>query len=176
MSRDVPIQEPRASLPDAAEARGLDADWRYVSDGVMGGVSEGRMTRERVAGREAVRLTGRVSTANDGGFIQIATDLAGGAPFDASGWDGVALDLAGNGEVYELRLRSAELARPWQSYRLPFRAGPGWGTLVAPFAAFAPHRTDAPFDPARLTRLGVLAIGREFAADVAVRDLRLWRQ
>jgi hypothetical protein len=105
----------------------------------------------------------------------MSADLARGGMLDASDWAGVALEVAGNGEHYELRLRTADLSRPWQSYRLAFRADPGWATLRASFDAFAPHRTDAPFDPSRLTRLGILAIGRPFEADIAARDLRLWR-
>jgi hypothetical protein len=160
----------------AKETRPLDANWGYVADTVMGGVSRGQVVRQEVDGRMAARLTGTVSTENNGGFIQVATDLGRGGTLDASGWDGLALDVVGNGEEYDLRLRTADLSRPWQSYRAAFRAPGTWGTLRVAFADLRPHRTDRPLDAARITRLGVLAVGREFAADVAVRDLRLWRQ
>jgi hypothetical protein len=177
--RDVLIMGAASSLPGQvradAEEMSVGGDWRYVADTVMGGVSRGRMTRERVMGRMAARLTGTVSTENDGGFIQITTDLAGGGAFDASAWTGVALDVTGNAETYELRLRTSDLDRPWQSYRMAFRPSEGWGTLRVPFAGFEANRTRAPFDAQRLTRIGVLAIGREFEADIAVDALRLWR-
>lgn len=152
----------------------LDPDWEFVSDGVMGGVSQGRLIRAEVAGRKAMRLTGDVSLENNGGFVQMAFDLrSGGGAFDASRWHTIALDVHGNGEVYDLRLRTDQLTRPWQSFRCDFRAEEGWQTLTFPFAGFHAHRTEARFDPARLRRVGVLGIGREFHADVAISGVRL---
>ena len=163
--------------PDASpiEERALPGEWRYVADAVMGGVSRGGLTEAVVAGRPALRLAGTVSTENDGGFIQASLGLAGDAPFDASAWLGIALDVIGNDERYELRLRTDGLDRPWQSFRFAFRAARGWTTLRVAFADFEPHRTDRPFDAARLARLGVLAVGRAFEAEVAFAAPRLWR-
>ena len=154
----------------------LATDWVFVADTVMGGVSRGQVSRESLAGRQAARLTGTVSLENDGGFVQVATSLGSqDAPLDARGWTGIEVDVLGNGETYELRLRTDELTRPWQSYRRPFVAPPEWVTVRAPFAELEAHRTDRSFDAARLRRLGVVAIGREFEADVAVGDVRLYR-
>ncbi|WGH77371.1 CIA30 family protein [Jannaschia ovalis] len=152
----------------------LDLDWEFVADTVMGGVSQGRVTRETVDGRDAARLTGQVSLDNDGGFIQMAADLDPyGRPVDLSAYSGLTFDAFGNGESYELRLRTADLTRPWQSYRMSFTAPPRWTRVTAPFAELDAHRTDAPFDPARVRRLGILAVGRAFAADVAITGLAL---
>ena len=154
----------------------LDPQWEYVSDGVMGGVSRGGLTRSEVAGRQAMRLTGDVSLDNNGGFVQMAFDLVpGGGVFDASGWDAVEIDVHGNDQVYDLRLRTDQLSRPWQSFRTDFVARPEWQTLTFPFATFEAHRTDARFDPARLRRIGLLGIGRVFHADVSVGAVRLVR-
>lgn len=153
----------------------LEPDWEYVADTVMGGVSQGAARLETVDGRQATRLTGTVSLDNNGGFVQIAFDLAGGAVFDASGYTGIALDLRGNGEDYDIRLRTDALTRPWQSFRTSVTVPPAWTTLRLPFAAFVPHRTDAAFDPSRLRRIGILAIGREMQANIAVSGVRLYR-
>ncbi|MEM7644036.1 MAG: CIA30 family protein [Pseudomonadota bacterium] len=154
----------------------LRTDWRFVADGVMGGVSEGRIERVVLDGRDAARLTGSVSLDNDGGFIQITTDFAPEtAPFDASDWTGFEVDVLGNGEVYELRLKTSDVTRPWQSYRAAFTAPAEWGTIRVAFADLDPYRIDAPFDPSQLRRLGLVAVGREFQADVAVSALRLYR-
>ncbi|TFL17443.1 CIA30 family protein [Jannaschia formosa] len=161
------------AVPAAEATTPLALDWGYVADGVMGGVSTGRMTRETLAGVDATRLTGDVSTENDGGFIQLAADLPDGS--DPAAWAGLEIDVLGNGEGYDLRLRTTALTRPWQSFRLAFDASPEWRTLRAPWSAFAPHRTEAAFDPAQLRRLGILAVGRAFKADIAVGALRLWR-
>ncbi len=150
-------------------------DWEYVADTVMGGVSTGQITQTQIDGRDATRLTGTVSLENNGGFVQMAFDLAPrGKTFDASAHTGVEITLSGNNETYDLRLRTDQLERPWQSFRTEVTAASGWRTLRIPFTAFEPHRTDATLDPARLRRFGVLAIGRVFQADIAVAGVRLY--
>ncbi|WP_367274339.1 CIA30 family protein [uncultured Tateyamaria sp.] len=158
-----------------AQTLDLDPQWEYVADSVMGGVSTGQAVQEVVQARDATRLSGLVSLDNNGGFVQIAFDLAGGAAFDASAFTGIALDVLGNGETYDLRLRTDALTRPWQSFRTEFTAPDTWTTIRLPFTAFIAHRTDASFDPMRLRRIGVLAIGREMQADIAVSGVRLYR-
>lgn len=153
----------------------LTPQWEYVADTVMGGVSTGELRATRVGTRNAARLTGDVSLENNGGFIQMAFDLDGGAAFDASDWAGIEMDVSGNGAAYELRLRTDQLRRPWQSFRVGFEAGTDWQTLRLPWSAFEAHRTNATFDPARLRRMGVLAIGSEMQADVAVSGIRFYR-
>jgi len=151
-------------------------DWRFVGDSVMGGVSQGRVTQAHIVGREALRLTGQVSLDNNGGFLQMAADLAPeGAVMDASGWSGIEMDVLGNGESYDLRLRTDQLSRPWQSYRADLSTTGAWQSHRFHFAEMAAHRTDIPFDPARLRRIGVLAVGRAMDADIAVAGLRLYR-
>lgn len=150
--------------------------WALVADRVMGGLSTGTLRREPVCGRPALRLTGQVSLANNGGFLQMARDLAPpGGLLDARGWDGIAIEVCGNGEAYGLHLRSDATTRPWQSWRQDFVATPAWRLLRMRFADFRPHRIDAPLDIARLRRLGLVAIGRAFAADLALTRLALWR-
>ena len=50
--------------------------WQLFTDRVMGGVSNGTMIREMVAGRPAIRMRGDVSLENNGGFVQMSLDLA----------------------------------------------------------------------------------------------------
>ncbi len=142
----------------------------------MGGKSNGGMSRETIQGRNATVLRGDVSLDNNGGFIQIAFDLRpDGGRFDASHWDGMEMDICGNGERYELRLRTDQLIRPWQSFRTEFLTTRQWQRLQLPFQAVEPHRTDTSFDPAKLRRVGILAVGREFLAELAVAAVRLYR-
>ncbi|MBZ8118619.1 CIA30 family protein [Roseovarius sp. LXJ103] len=152
----------------------LTPDWEYVADRVMGGVSTGGMAVETVKGRSAARLTGQVSLDNNGGFVQMAFDLADGASMDASPYAGIEIETCGNGETYDLRLRTDRLTRPWQSFRAEFLAPPEWQVIRIPFVHFAAHRTEAVFDPAGLRRIGVLAIGRVFEADVAIARIALY--
>lgn len=153
----------------------LKPDWEYVADTVMGGVSSGQITKGDLAGRDAVRLTGTVSLENNGGFIQMAFDLAQGDVLDASAWSGVELDLRGIGDSYEMRLRTDQLTRPWQSYRVMLAPSEEWQSVRLPWSAFEARKTDVPFDPARLRRLGILAIGAEMQADIAVSGIRFFK-
>ena len=146
----------------------MTPDWQFVSDRVMGGVSAGAIARETVAGRDATVLRGTVSLENNGGFIQMATDVPP-PPGDATG---IEIEVLGDGGHYELRLRTDALTRPWQSYRFAFEAPPEWQTLRIGFESFSAHRTDAPFEPDRIRRIGMLSIGEPRRAKVAVAALR----
>ena len=153
----------------------IGSEWRLVSDQVMGGRSSGQMRIDRFKGRECLRMTGDVSTENNGGFLQIALDLAAGKRIDASQFDGVLLQIAGNGEPYNLHLRTSDLELPWQSYRAGFVAKGEWSEIRIPFADLEAYRTGRAFRPQRLTRIGLVAIGREFHADLCVAGVRFYR-
>ena len=151
------------------------ASWQLITDGVMGGISEGTMRREGVQGRKAIRMQGDVNLENNGGFIQIALDLApNGAALDASDWSGIEIDVVGNGECYNLHLRTADVMRPWQSYRQAFVASRTWQTCRLPFVRFDAYRIDAMLDLTSLRRIGIVAIGRAFHADIAVGGARFF--
>lgn len=154
----------------------LGTRWRGVSDRVMGGISKAVVSLDHIDGRACLRLTGEVRLENDGGFIQASLDLArDGGSVDASAYTGLRLRVRGNGERYALHLRTPDNRRPWQSYRAEFTAGPTWQAVELPFASFRPHRLEAPLDVTRLRRLGLVAIGRPFQADLAVAELGFYR-
>ena len=160
-------------LSSQAPAASIRASWQIFTDQVMGGVSTGTMSREVVGGRPAIRLRGDVRLENNGGFVQMALDLSpDSGVVDASAWSGIELDLYGDDQDYGMHLRTSDLTRPWQSYRQSFRALPEWQTIRLSFAGFSAHRTEIPLDLRRLRRLGLVAIGRAFAADLAIGGLR----
>ena len=154
----------------------LGTRWRAVTDQVMGGVSEATLKVETHDDRFCLRLTGDVRLENNGGFVQAALDLApGGAALDASAYSGVRLVVKGNGEDYGLHLRTPDNQRPWQSYRAGFTAEAALRTVDLPFAAFAPYRLETPLDVTRLRRIGLVAIGRAFQADLLVCEVSFYR-
>lgn len=150
----------------------LTPNWEFVSDTVMGGVSSGGVAEEIVGGRNATVLRGKVSLENNGGFIQMAFDLhEGGSDVDVSAWDGIAIDVYGDGDTYDVRLRTAQLSRPWQSFRADFVGHPQWQNVKIPFSSLVSHRVEAIFDPTCLRRIGILAIGRARDACIAVSNI-----
>ena len=154
----------------------LGTRWRLVTDTVMGGVSEARMTLDTLDGRRALCLEGEVRLEHNGGFLQANLDLTrAGVPFDAGRFAGVRLLVRGNGEDYNLHLKSGDCALPWQAYRASFVAGADWQEIRIPFERFAPYRLSTPLDPGHLTQLGLVAIGRAFRAQLCVAEVGWYR-
>jgi hypothetical protein len=153
----------------------LGTQWRLITDGVMGGVSSGTLGTGQREGRNCLRLQGEVSLENSGGFIQAALQLAQSGVLDASGYTGVELDVYGNGESYNVHFKTSRVWLPWQHYRASFMAEPGWHTVQVPFAAFEGYRIGAAFDPAGLERIGIVAYGRAFTADLCIGRVAIYR-
>lgn len=145
------------------------ARWDYVQDGVMGGVSQGQAALED----GAVRLTGTVSTENNGGFIQVRQRLDGGWPETA---DGLQLRVRGNGERYYVFLRTTSARRPWHSYRAAFTAEAEWQDITLPFSAFEPSQDSLParFTADEIRSIGLVAYGRDHSADLSVSQIALY--
>lgn len=149
----------------------LGPAWRFFTDGVMGGLSSGSMTVGVVEGRPALCLRGQVRLDNNGGFVQMTLELPTlpeGGP-----WRGIECDVRGNGHRYGLHLRTRGMTAPWQAWRASFAATPDWRTVSLPFDAFEPYRTGGTLHPATIHRIGVVAIGERFEAEVCVARLAL---
>ena len=144
--------------------------WRFFTDGVMGGVSSGRVTFLTEQGRPIARMTGEVSTANNGGFIQMRHDLPAPPPADAQG---VRLEVRGNGARYFVHLRTRGTMLPWQYYQAGFDAPADWVEVRLPFTAFAPsgRLLRATPRPGGLTSVAIVAYGRDYTARVDVREI-----
>jgi hypothetical protein len=153
----------------------LGTPWRLVTDRVMGGASSGRLSRAEIDGRRALCLRGEVSLENNGGFVQAALDLAAEGYLNANAYTGIRILVRGNGESYNLHLKTAEVRLPWQSYRSRFRAGTEWREIRLPFDGFEPHRIGVPLDAGNLRSLGLVAIGRAFTAELCVAEVGLYR-
>ena len=146
----------------------LGDEWRLITDQVMGGVSKGSLSLDSYLGRDCLRIKGHISTRNNGGFVQIALDLIVDKAFAASAFEGIMLDVAGNNEQYNLHLRTSNLWFPWQSYRASFTAANEWKTIKIPFSQITPYRTTDTFRKNKIERIGLVAIGRQFDADLCV--------
>lgn len=153
---------------DTANAR-----WDYVADRVMGGVSSGRAEIRGTGADAVLRLTGTVSTDNNGGFIQVRQRFPDPWP---EGAKGLELRVRGNGETYYVFLKTPNLSRVWYSYRASFVASEDWGTITLPFSQFrASHeRMPQSFAPSEVTSIALVAYGADYDADVTVDWIRLY--
>lgn len=119
-------------------------------------------------------MRGRIRLVNNGGFLQVALDLSLSGSLDANPHEGVGLMVRGNAEPHNLHIKTEDTRLPWQSYRQSFETGSSWREIRLPFNGFEPYRVDVPLDPRRLRRLGIVAIGRAFAADICVAEVRIY--
>jgi len=94
-----------------------EARWSFFTDRVMGGVSTGQATFVSENGDLYAHMTGKVSTENNGGFIQIRMELPNAAP---EGSSGVRLLVRGNDQRYFVHLRTRGTMLPWQYYQAGF--------------------------------------------------------
>lgn len=150
--------------------------WRGFSDRVMGGVSDAQFARAEVAGKRCVRLTGRVTRDNGGGFIQMALDMGPrGAGFDGSAFAGVEFLVHGNDEDYNVHVRTEDCGWYDESYRATVRLGPRWQRIRIAWTEFRPNGELPALDASRLQRIALLGWMREFEADIALAELALYR-
>jgi NADH dehydrogenase [ubiquinone] 1 alpha subcomplex assembly factor 1 len=138
------------SQPDAR------VSWQIINDGVMGGISRGEMAFTE-GGRGLFR--GVLSLENNGGFASVRQS---GRSHDLSGYDGLQLQVIGDGRSYQLRLKT-DNRYDGVSYRYRFTTEPGKPvTVSAPFTEFEPVFRGRvvpgapPLDPAKIEQIGFL--------------------
>ena len=145
--------------------------WEYIADTVMGGVSEG--SAGYVEEEASIRLSGTVSTKNNGGFIQVRTSITS---VDLKEKKGIRIQVKGNNEIYNIHLRNGSSRLPWQYYAAEFMAPDNWVTIELPFSTFKKSSTfmKTSMDPTSLKSVGVVAYGRDYIADILIRNIELY--
>ena len=99
-------------------------NWKFFSDQVMGGISEGQVSLEQDGDKVFIRLSGDIRTDNNGGFIQLRTStslsnkplmfkLLHNSKKDGKKLQGIRLKVKGNGEKYHIFIQTTIF------YRLP---------------------------------------------------------
>ena len=163
------------STSDGAMAENLvqTKQWSYFADTVMGGVSQGTAKFENSGPNKTIRLTGEVSTANNGGFIQVRSSI----PQElAKGKTGIKIKVKGNGDQYFLHIRNSSTRLPWHYYQLGFDTSKAWTEVILPFDAFIKSssflRTSMNHDT--IKTIGIVAYGKDYSADVSVMSMEFY--
>ena len=143
--------------------------WVYLADRVMGGISEGTAQFED----QVIRLSGEVSTANNGGFIQVRSPVLWEA---AKGKTGIRLTVKGNGDQYFLHIRSTDTRLPWHYYQHSFQASGAWSEISLPFEDFEKSSSllRATLGQSKIKTIGIVAYGKDYSADVLVKRLEFY--
>lgn len=132
-------------------------EWQVVNDGVMGGLSEGKLTLNPSG---TMKFSGMLSLENNGGF---STFRSGDLKLDLSGDLGLLLRVKGDGRTYQARLATDALFRGMEvSFAADFATQKGeWIEVKVPFADFKGsfRGLDLPkekLDPAKVRRVSIL--------------------
>ena len=150
--------------------------WQFYTDQVMGGVSEGGASVRSDSEGPYVRLEGSVSTANNGGFIQIRTNVSEQSK-DAKG---ILLKVRGNGEHYYIHVNTNETIFLPQQYRFYYQASfptsKNWSEVKIPFSTFKRSSTQISeyFNGKNLRTIGLLAYGRDHNALLEIKYLSFY--
>ena len=144
--------------------------WDYVADTVMGGVSSGQVQFSSEGNTAFARLTGTVSTENNGGFIQFRRKLSDRPD---EGVSGVRLLVRGNGEQYFVHLRTRGTVLPWQYYQAEFATSDAWTEVNLPVSDFKASGAILRATPLadEITSVGIVAYGRDHEARVDVSEI-----
>jgi len=147
--------------------------WSYFADTVMGGVSQGTAKFENSGPNKTIRLTGEVSTANNGGFIQVRSSI----PQElAKGKTGIKIKVKGNGDQYFLHIRNSSTRLPWHYYQLGFDTSKAWTEVILPFDAFIKSSSflRSAMNHDTIKTIGIVAYGKDYSADVSVISMEFY--
>ena len=146
-------------------------NWNFITDQVMGGVSTGKFIVEKVDGKMCYRMTGNVSTKNNGGFIQIRTKLS--PELNSKDYDGVYIKVYGNEKNYNLHLRTELTLAPWQYYSYTFATTKKWTEIRVPFKKFKKSNFYQPknISGQSIKSVGLVAGFDNFKSDVCLSEI-----
>ena len=145
--------------------------WNFITDQVMGGVSTGKFIVEQVDGVSCYRMTGDVSTKNNGGFIQIRAKL--NPQINSKDYDGVYVKVYGNEKKYNLHLRTGLTLAPWQYYSYTFTTKKKWIEIRAPFEQFKKSNFYQPKSilGQSIKSVGLVAGFDDFKSDICLSEI-----
>ena len=163
-------------------------NWKYFSDQVMGGVSEGQVSLEQDGDMVFTRLTGNVRTDNNGGFIQLRTStslsnkplmfkLLHNSKKDGKKLQGIRLKVKGNGEKYHIFIQTTIFYRLPTGYQIAtFDTSPNWETVEIPFNKFKKLKDniDSNINAKDIKTFGIVAYGRDFKSDLSVSSIEFY--
>jgi len=146
--------------------------WQYISDQTMGGVSEGQAFLDKTEDIFFARLTGNVSTKNNGGFIQLRSTLSFiNLLSNENNLKGVKLHTRGNGEIYHIFIRTSETRSYRDFYSATFTANKDWELVDLPFSKFKHRFSNKLLNGNDIRTFGIVAYGRDFFSDVSVSNI-----
>ena len=161
-------------------------EWKFQSDQVMGGVSQGDASLVQDGDMFFFRLTGDVSTRNNGGFVQFRSkvslfnkpemfQLIHNADKGGQELEGVRLKVRGNGERYHVMIRTYSTWSPSDYYYHTFDTSIDWQQVDLPFSEFRRSKSgEMDLGADQMRDFAVVAYGRDFKSDVSVSNISFY--
>jgi hypothetical protein len=143
-------------------------EWYAYTDNVMGGKSE--LVAQQ--NQDVIKLSGTVSTKNNGGFVRLATN-----PNIASNdIKGIRFLAKGNNEVYDLHVSLKGMKMPpWSFFSKKFSVSDEWSEYQIEFTEFEKYGYSArSFNPKNIRELSFAGYGRDFTVDLELKDIELY--
>ena len=146
-------------------------NWAFFTDGVMGGLSQGKATISNINGIDCYHMSGNVTTENNGGFIQIRNQLK--PTISTKQYNGIYLKVYGNNEDYSIHIRTAMTMAPWQYYKFSFKTYNKWKEIKAPFKEFIRSNAYQPSNliGQKIKSIGLVAGFKDFNADICLSEI-----
>ena len=144
--------------------------WIPFSDQVMGGVSEVNFLEKEEEGLSYYHMEGKVSTENNGGFIQSRVGLN----IKAKNFNGIRIKVRGNNNEYFVHLRAPRML-PWNYYYAEFYASSDWEIIDIPLSSFKYSRNQNDNLNSKVIRsIGIVAYGKDFSAQLDLANIELY--
>ena len=145
-------------------------EWNFITDQVMGGISTGTYNYKKIDNDNVIKITGNVSTKNNGGFIQIRRKLNN---INLTNAKNVRVIARGNNEKYFVHLRTTFTILPWQYYQYSFTVKKDFKNFILPISNFKKSGLLLPdkINPKNIKSIGIVAFGKDYKAELTVKEI-----
>ena len=148
-----------------------DENWSFFSDQVMGGKSTGKI-EFLSSEKNYIRMSGNVSTENNGGFIQFRHRIKNKVNGNVSK---IIIDAKGNNEYYYIHIRTRGTILPWQYYSKKFYATDTWTSVEINLSDF--KRSSAflrgKIKPSSIKSIAIVAFGKNHEAMIEISKITI---
>ena len=144
--------------------------WSFLTDQVMGGVSSGNVEFISIENNIVAHVTGKVSTENRGGFIQIRRNLN---KINLENSKFIDITAKGNNQKYFIHLRTTGTILPWQYYQIDFNVKNEFQVFRLPIETFKRSSSflNNKINSKKITSIGIVAFGRNHFADIFIKEV-----
>jgi hypothetical protein len=156
------------SMNSNAQPLNDPSTWQGVTDQVMGGVSN--LIIKHSEG--IFYMTGNVSTDNNGGFVRLSNRVN----ISSNDFKGIKFKAKGNNETYEIHVTLKGLKiPPWSYFSQSFDVTDDWQEYQISFKDLKRSSgfSAASMKAKNIRDLSIAGFGRDFAVDLAIKDISL---